>query len=39
MLILCSEYSNNDDDNIKDDLEDIDPVKYLTIFAKSTLIG
>ena len=27
---LCSKYNNNDDNNIKDDLVDIDPVKVLT---------
>ena len=26
---LCSEYNCNDNNNIKDDLEDIDPVKVL----------
>ena len=36
--ILCSEYYYNDS-NIKDDLVDIDPVKYWTIFTRSTLIG
>ena len=30
MLILCSEYNCNDDNNIKDDLVDTDPVKVLS---------
>ena len=29
MTALCSEYNYNDDNNIKDDLVDIDPVKVL----------
>ena len=36
--ILCSKYYCNDN-NIKDDLVDIDPVKVLNIFTESTLIG